>query len=1207
MATNAAKVASVISLDVRPAEEGLKRVQVETKNTTANLKELSVAAKSVQEVLRQIQPMYQQVAAAYALANGRQVTATDATELRKFDILQKANAKQLAALEVGEAKKRAILAQSEQKILQGQSKFQKQMETMGKMGQGGTHGPQGTSVQMGLEMMVGMGLFMGAVDAGRALLETIKENEKATIDLQKVMSQTTDFGFLQEDRIKLAKEFGYTIKDVGDSQYLWAKQQKTQKELSDLTKTSLLAANVAEVDAAEATRFVTQATIQYNVAAADSIRIVDRANEVSNNYAVTAKDLFESVSRSGSVMNAFGVTLDRLNGYTAALAASTGRSGSEIGNALRSMAIFTYKPESIATFEKMGIAIQETGGGLRNLREVFDETAKRWDGLTQAEQNELANAAAGNYRRNYFIALMKNYRMAIDATITSETSYGSAMRENDRIMRSYAKKIEQLKGAIGEFAIAVGEAGLLDALKGATDGGRAFLEGFSKLPPALRNGVIWAGELTVALTTINIASKAFVSGGLTSLLLKIPGVTVATQGFGAALIAAAGTPIGMAIIALGALTTGLISYGIAQRQAREETLRQERTIIDFSTRYDLLTKRMLDTTLNAEEKRRVQVELNQVMQDLAQFMPQIVSQWDSEGKAIALNTEKLRENADAARSAQKEREQDDLSASASETYNLERMIDNKRAGKEKAKKIYVESGLSLVGSRDDGGAVRSGLEKSFEDQYAREINQLGQKFQLAKSRYMRAYAILYGSVGSRDVGAGRTRNEGAIFVDTQGDGGEDKGAGSGSGKTPYGLAIEDLESLKELDQVTTEQVIANLKRIRDTVVMTSDERKDITKRIYQSEKELVGNAYREALKEQEKETKDYWKRIYENQESALQKRIDALREESEEEIRIKQRVKEIDDEIRQAEIAQRKADRQQEIREAQNQLDELRRKRQAILDDTIVYVKDGQRIREADKEKLRDIDKEIAEAQKKLDKAVADDRRDTRKETLEAEKTNLEAQAKRISEERGLLVKNLQDALEAMKTNNKDQLASLDEYWTNRLATETINQEVERLVKGQGYTKMLADYKAYLDAKSQIAGATGGGSAVSAANAGVVRAKEMWAAAASRGDKKGLVEAEQLADFYRSTGATIPKSMTLDEARRVVNIGSAPSATLPSFASPTFSVPDAKINIDLSSITSAMNRLSTANFTIDRANITARQVILAEAGSGMAQRGYTDR
>lgn len=103
-------------------------------------------------------------------------------------------------------------------------------------------------------------------------------------------------------------------------------------------------------------------------------------------------------------------------------------------------------------YDKHGIAIKDQNGQLRNLYDVLKDTADIWDTLDENEQKYFLNIQAGANQTRNLAALMENFDVAVSATATAMDSAGSAAEENDRVMESLQKKIDNLRAAWENFS-----------------------------------------------------------------------------------------------------------------------------------------------------------------------------------------------------------------------------------------------------------------------------------------------------------------------------------------------------------------------------------------------------------------------------------------------------------------------------------------------------------------------------------------------------------------------------------------------------------------------------------------------------------------------------------------------------------------------------------------------------------------------------------
>ena len=179
--------------------------------------------------------------------------------------------------------------------------------------------------------MAGLGFF-GSLTAMQQMVSTISDVELGMTRIRKVIDDVSaDFGAMQNELLELGIRYGVLAQDVLNAATLWAQAGYKASEIAELTKTSLLAMNVAELTSEESVRLLIAALKQFNMTAEESQRVIDAANQVSNNYAVTAKDVLEAIAVSGQVAKNAGISMEELTGYVTALSEATGRSGKEIG------------------------------------------------------------------------------------------------------------------------------------------------------------------------------------------------------------------------------------------------------------------------------------------------------------------------------------------------------------------------------------------------------------------------------------------------------------------------------------------------------------------------------------------------------------------------------------------------------------------------------------------------------------------------------------------------------------------------------------------------------------------------------------------------------------------------------------------------------------------------------------------------------------
>ena len=326
----------------------------------------------------------------------------------------------------------------------------------------------------------------GTKRALESAAETISEVEEEMVGLERVMDEfTTNFEELQDAAANFAVDYATSMQDVVAGMREWGRQGREQLEVLDLTEASLAATNVSTLDAGNAVEYLTAAILQFNKPATEAMSVVDSWNHVANNFATTAVDLAQSVAEAGAAANAASVSMDELLGMTTALTATTAKSGSRIGNALRT--IFSRMQgrgqegaEALGLVEEqlnnVDIALRINQDTYRDTTQVLTDVADKWHELTEVQRSNIAFAMGGRRRYSDVIALLENWDMALEATEASMNALGSAMRENEQYMESLGAQAQQMRSTIEATAVVFGDAGFRDTLVSAANSIQNFFE-----------------------------------------------------------------------------------------------------------------------------------------------------------------------------------------------------------------------------------------------------------------------------------------------------------------------------------------------------------------------------------------------------------------------------------------------------------------------------------------------------------------------------------------------------------------------------------------------------------------------------------------------------------------------------------------------------------------------------------------------------------
>lgn len=348
-------------------------------------------------------------------------------------------------------------------------------------------------------------------------IDIIKSTEDAVVDLQRVLNDDTiGQSKMSSDLYDIAYEYGRTFQEVAEVSTQFAQAgYEDWNDVLELTRGTMLALNTAELDVTQSTEGLIAIMSQWGLSAEDYADVIDKINITADNFSVTSENIVAALQRASSTAKNANFSLEETIGVITALAEATGRSGENIGTALNSLIIYTSKTDALKKFADVGSdamkqVVSDYQAGAASIYDVWFQLSKEVEDLSQQQQEalfqgedfqelatELQSAlgnvygAAGTYRQNYFVALLNDIQTAKEAVEGMDEAQGYSISENEKYMASLTAAWNQLKAALAELAVQLGNDGLLDFLK--------FLTGVATAATKATQAI---GGLTPILTTV---------------------------------------------------------------------------------------------------------------------------------------------------------------------------------------------------------------------------------------------------------------------------------------------------------------------------------------------------------------------------------------------------------------------------------------------------------------------------------------------------------------------------------------------------------------------------------------------------------------------------------------------------------------------------------------------------------------------------------
>jgi TP901 family phage tail tape measure protein len=501
-------------------------------------------------------------------------------------------------------------------------------------------------------------IFYGAIHGLQSASAIIVEIDGQMTELKKVMDEETNFDRMLQSSIENADKFAVAIQDINTAMAGFAKMGFSEKEVIDLSGTTAALQQISDLTAEDAMDTLASAMVQWNMTASESIKIADMLNEVDNRNSVSVVQLADSMSKAGDTASTYGASLERLLGYTTAIATTTRESGKVIGNGLKSIFSRLGSDDSIEALGGIGVAVKQADGSLRSIDDILDDVSEKWDSLNNAQQRQIGLATAGTYQLTRWNALMANYGIAVKASGEALNSEGSAMSEVAKRSDSLEAKIVRMKNSWTELSLAMGDSvltnsliGLMTALTNMANFGVKVTNSIGLLPVVL-------GTVVTAFLLTNKSIKNFIihskiggvevksfSQGLIQLRASAvaagTGMLTTTRAMNGLKIAMRGllasTVIGAALVAVGWGIEKLISsIAKSKKEARDLQKEQDAIAKSYGTQRDVVDSLLSKhKELSAIKKRSTEQEQEylDVSTQLSRLMPNLVDHIDSYGQA----------------------------------------------------------------------------------------------------------------------------------------------------------------------------------------------------------------------------------------------------------------------------------------------------------------------------------------------------------------------------------------------------------------------------------------------------------------------------------------------------------------------------------------------------------------------------------------------
>ena len=320
---------------------------------------------------------------------------------------------------------------------------------------------------------------------------------------------------------KAAQALGAQTTTYTDAALIYYQQGLPEKDVKARTEATVKASNVTGMSGQDTSEALTAVWNGYKVQAEETELYVDKLAKVAAGTAADLEELSTGMSKVASAANTAGVDVDQLNGILATVISVTREAPETIGSAFKTIFArmgdlkLNGQDEFGVTLgnvsgqlHDLGIEILDEQGEMRDMGDIIEDTAAKWDTWTRAQKQAAAVAMAGKMQYSRLMSLFENWGMYTDAVNMSKASMGELQNQQDIYMESTQAHLDKMRASFEGLYDA-----LLDpeAINGTTDAISLVVKQITNVVEGFNGGI---GVLNILGSTALRVFSQQIGGGI---------------------------------------------------------------------------------------------------------------------------------------------------------------------------------------------------------------------------------------------------------------------------------------------------------------------------------------------------------------------------------------------------------------------------------------------------------------------------------------------------------------------------------------------------------------------------------------------------------------------------------------------------------------------------------------------------------------------
>ena len=260
---------------------------------------------------------------------------------------------------------------------------------------------------------------------------------------------------------KAAQALSTTTTDYTDAALIYYQQGiRDQSQIAERTATTIKLANVSRQSAEEVSQQMTAIWNNFYDGSKSLEYYADAITALGANTASSSEEIATGLEKFAAVSKTVGLSYEYATAALATITAQTRQSADTVGTGLRTL---FARLESLKLGENLedgvdlnkyskalhdvGVEVLDTSGQMRQMDNILDDLAVRWNSLGQAQKMALAQTVGGVRQYTNLIALMDNWDKMQQNILTAQGSEGTLQEQADIYAESWEAASKRVKAA----------------------------------------------------------------------------------------------------------------------------------------------------------------------------------------------------------------------------------------------------------------------------------------------------------------------------------------------------------------------------------------------------------------------------------------------------------------------------------------------------------------------------------------------------------------------------------------------------------------------------------------------------------------------------------------------------------------------------------------------------------------------------------------